>query len=60
MLTEIIAETRGAKAASMAPAIALLVEGAIVTAVMEQTSDSADVAKEAALALVSKTSRKRK
>jgi AcrR family transcriptional regulator len=60
MLTEIIAETKGAKAASMAPAIALLVEGAIVTAVMEQTSDSADVAKEAALALVSKTSRKRK
>ena len=59
MLTEVIAETRGAKAASMAPAIALLVEGAIVTAVMEQTSDSADVAKEAALALVSKTSRKR-
>jgi AcrR family transcriptional regulator len=60
MLTEIIAEAKGAKAASMAPAIALLVEGAIVTAVMEQTSDSADVAKEAALALVSKTSRKRK
>jgi AcrR family transcriptional regulator len=60
MLKEIIQQTRGAKAASMAPAIALMVEGAIVTAVMEQSSDSADVAKEAALALVSKTSRKRK
>jgi AcrR family transcriptional regulator len=60
MLTEIITETRGAKAAAAAPAIALMVEGAIVTAVMEQTSASADVAKEAALALVSKYSRKRK
>lgn len=58
MLTEIITQTRGAKAASVAPAIALLVEGAIVTAVMQQTSDSADVAKEATLALVSTTSKK--
>ena len=60
MLTDIITETSGAKAAAIAPAIALMVEGAIVTAVMEQTSDPADVAKEAALALVSKTSRKRR
>ena len=60
MLRDIIRETSGAKAATLAPAIALLVEGAIVTAVMEQTSDSADVAKEAAFALVSKSSRKRK
>ncbi len=58
-LTDIITETNGAKAAAIAPAIALMVEGAIVTAVMEQTSAPADVAKEAALALVSKTSRKR-
>jgi AcrR family transcriptional regulator len=60
MISEIITQTSGAKAVSVAPAIALLVEGAIVTAVMEQTSDPADVAKEAALALISKTSRKRK
>jgi len=60
MLSEIITQTSGAKASSVAPAIALMVEGAIVTAVMEQTSDAADVAKEAALVLVSKTSRKRK
>ncbi len=59
MLNEIIAEAAGAKATTVAPAIALMVEGAIVTAVMEQTSDAADVAKEAALVLVSKTSRTR-
>jgi AcrR family transcriptional regulator len=60
MISEIITQTSGVKAASAAPAIALLVEGAIVTAVMEQASDSADVAKEAALALIAKTARKRK
>ncbi len=60
MLKEIITETGGKKAASAAPAIALMVEGAIVTAVMEQTSDPADVAKDAALVLVSKSSRNRK
>ncbi len=60
MLKVIIEQTRGAKAASVAPAVALMVEGAIVSAVMEQSSDSADVAKEAALVLVSKASRKRK
>ena len=59
MLTEIITDTAGAKAASVAPAIALLVEGAIVTAVMEQSPASADTAKDAALALISKVSRKR-
>jgi AcrR family transcriptional regulator len=58
MLKEIITETRGKKASSAAPAIALMVEGAIVTAVMEQTSDAADVAKDAAMTLVSKTKRK--
>jgi AcrR family transcriptional regulator len=59
MIREIVTEAKGTKAASAAPAIALMVEGAIVTAVMEQTSDPAVVAKEAALALVSKTSRRR-
>ena len=58
MLSEIIAETRGAKATSVAPAIALLVEGAIVTAVMQQSSNSADVAKDAAIALVAKAKRR--
>ena len=60
MLTEIITDTAGAKAASVAPAIALLVEGAIVTAVMEQSSEPADVARDAASVLISKVSRKRR
>lgn len=60
MLKQIIAQSSGAKSAEQtAPAIALLVEGAIVTAVMEQSSKPADVARDAALALVSKSSRKR-
>ena len=59
MLTEIITDTAGAKAASIAPAIALLVEGAIVTAVMEQSSKPAVTAKDAALVLMSKVTRKR-
>jgi len=59
MLRGIVAETAGTRAAeTTAPAIALLVEGAIVTAVMEQSSKPADVAKDAALALVAKTRRK--
>jgi AcrR family transcriptional regulator len=58
MLSEIIAETRGTKAASVASAIALLVEGAIVTAVMQQSSKSAGVAKDAAMALVAKAKRR--
>ena len=61
MLKEVIAEAAGAKVAKAAtPAISLLVEGAIVTAVMEQSSNPADVARDAALALVSKSSRKRR
>jgi len=59
MLKEIISNAAGAKAAeTMAPAIALLVEGAIVTAVMEQSSKPAEVARDAALALVAKAKRK--
>jgi AcrR family transcriptional regulator len=54
MLNEIVVEVAGKKAASVAPAIALLVEGAIVTAVMDGNSDAADVAREAAFALMSK------
>lgn len=59
LLTEIITDTCGAKAASVAPAIFMLVEGAIVTAVMQQSSESADVARDAAMDLV-KFSKKRK
>jgi AcrR family transcriptional regulator len=59
MSKKIITETAGAKAAeATAAAIALLAEGAIVTAVMEQSSKPADVARDAALALVAKAKRK--
>lgn len=59
MLQTIIEESAGIKSAEMvAPAISLLVEGAIVTAVMEQSSESADEARMAALALVSSVKRK--
>lgn len=59
MLKRILAECAGAKAAeALAPAVFLLVEGAIVTAVMEQSARPADVAKEAALALVAQSRRK--
>lgn len=60
MLSEIITESAGAKAASVCPAIALLVEGAIVSAQMEHNSDSADVAKEAALALIKSKPKRQK
>ncbi len=59
MLRSIIEESEGVKSAeTAAPAIALLVEGAIVTAVMAQSSESADVARDAASALVAKAKRK--
>lgn len=53
MLKQIIADQAGTSTADkVAAAIALMVEGAIVTAVMEQSVEPADVAKDAALALV--------
>lgn len=59
MLEEIVAETVGAKRAkSLAPAISLLVEGAIVGAAMEQSTRPADVARDGALSLISKKSGK--
>lgn len=59
MLTQIIAEQAGAKPAEkLAPAIALMVEGAIVTAVMEQSAKPADVARDAALAFVNQFGKK--
>lgn len=55
MLKRTIAETAGEQVAEeISPAIALLVEGAITTAVMQQSPKPADVAKAAALALVGK------
>jgi len=55
MQEQLIAEAAGAKAAkATAPAIALLVEGAVVSVVMEQSSKAADVARDAALALLAK------
>lgn len=53
MLADIVEELVGAAGRKVAPAVALIVEGAIVTAVMEQSSKAADVARDAALALVS-------
>lgn len=54
MLKGIITETAGAKLAeSLTPAIYLMVEGAIITADMEQSSKPADVARDAALAMIS-------
>lgn len=55
---EILTDTGGAKTSSLAPAIALLVEGAIVTAVMQRSSDPADVAQAAAMTLLRKTKRR--
>jgi len=52
MLTDIVTEFGGRQAANLAPAIALLVEGAITTAVMGQTSTPAETARDAALALL--------
>ncbi|MBL4884575.1 MAG: TetR/AcrR family transcriptional regulator [Planctomycetaceae bacterium] len=54
MIREIVIEVAGPKAASVAPAISMLVEGAIVTAVIDGNPDAADVARQAAFAMVSK------
>ena len=40
------------KAVKVAPAVAILVEGAIITAVIQGNPDAADVARDAALKLV--------
>ena len=47
-----VEEAVGKSAAKVAPAVALLVEGAIVTAVIQGKPDAADVARDAALKLV--------
>lgn len=58
-IEEIIAETVDPTTAkALAPSIYLLVEGAIVTAVIQQSSDSADVARDAAVALIAAHTKK--
>jgi AcrR family transcriptional regulator len=51
-LRGLIEEVVGKSAAKVAPAVSLLVEGAIVTAVIQGTPEAADVARDAALKLV--------
>lgn len=51
-LRGVIGEAVGEKAAKLAPAVFLLVEGAIVTAAIQGKPDSVDVARDAALRLV--------
>ena len=55
LVEECLVDRGGEKAAAYAPAVGLVVEGAIVSAVMNHNSKSADVARDAALAMVSKT-----
>ena len=57
MLTKLIADAAGEKAASAAPEISLLIEGAIVTALVEGTSEPAELAREAAKTLIAKAKR---
>lgn len=52
LLRGFVEETVGRSAAKLAPAVGLLVEGAIVTAVVQGTPAAADVARDAALKLV--------
>lgn len=51
-LAGLVADSLGRGAAAVAPAVGLLVEGAIVTAVIQGSSDPVDVARDAALKLV--------
>jgi AcrR family transcriptional regulator len=51
-LRGLVAEALGRDAAPTAAAVALLVEGAVVTAVIQGTPEAADVARDAALRLV--------
>jgi AcrR family transcriptional regulator len=51
-LRGLIEESVGEKAAKLAPAVSLLVEGAIVTAAIEGKPDAVDVARDAATRLV--------
>jgi AcrR family transcriptional regulator len=55
LLRGYIEDAVGSAAAKAAPAVALLVEGAIMTALIQGTPDAADVARDAALELVADT-----
>ncbi len=55
MIAQVLKQGGYAKATSLAPVISMLVEGAIVTAVMQQSSKSASVARRAALSLANQT-----
>ncbi|CAN5479607.1 hypothetical protein BH11PLA2_BH11PLA2_47710 [soil metagenome] len=55
-LRSLVEQAVGKVATKIAPAINLLVEGTIVTAVIQQSSASADVARDAAFRLVSEAS----
>ncbi len=52
MLQGLVEESIGKGAAKVAPAVALLVEGAIMTAVVQGTPDAAGVARDAAIRLI--------
>jgi AcrR family transcriptional regulator len=60
MIGELVAEEVGAEAKTIAPAISLLAEGAIVAAVIQQSAKPADTAREAALALIPQKLQKHK
>jgi AcrR family transcriptional regulator len=51
-LRELVEASMGKAAAKVAPAVVILVEGALVTAVIQGSPDAADVARDAALKLV--------
>ncbi len=53
LLEGLIGEALGTEAARLAPCVAMLIEGAIVTAVIEGTPGPADVARDAAFTLLS-------
>jgi AcrR family transcriptional regulator len=52
MIDTLVAEAVGKTHSKLTPAVAILVEGAVVTAVIHGSADAADVARDAALALV--------
>jgi AcrR family transcriptional regulator len=51
-LRGLVEQTIGTAAAKVAPAVSILVEGAIITAVIQRNPDAADVARDAALKLL--------
>jgi AcrR family transcriptional regulator len=52
LLAGLVEESLGTRGAKVAPVVGLLVEGAIVTAVIQGSSTSADIARDAALKMV--------